>query len=53
MRKKMDIRNWSRKEIYLFFKEYEEPYYGITVDLECTEAYKFAKSKTISGSSMA
>ncbi len=48
MRTKIDISNWDRKEIYLFFKDYEEPYYGITVDLECTGAYQFAKSKDIS-----
>jgi len=48
MRKKIEIRNWSRREIYLFFKDYEEPYYGITMDLECTEAYQFAKSRNIS-----
>ena len=48
MRKKIDIRNWNRKEIYLFFKDYEEPYYGITMDIDCTEGYRFAKSKDIS-----
>lgn len=48
MRKKIDIRNWSRKEIYLFFKDYEEPYYGITMDLDCTESYEYAKSKDYS-----
>ena len=47
-RKKIEIRNWSRKEIYEFFKDYEEPYYGITVDLDCTEAYNYAKSRQIS-----
>lgn len=44
----MDIRNWNRKEIYTFFKDFEEPYYGITMDLDCTEAYDFAKSRQIS-----
>jgi chloramphenicol O-acetyltransferase type A len=48
MRKKVDIRNWKRKEIFEFFKDYEEPYYGIAVDLDCTEAYDFAKSKDYS-----
>ncbi len=48
MRKQIDIRNWNRKEIYLFFKDYEEPYYGITMDLDCTEAYEYAKSRNIS-----
>ena len=44
----MDIRNWNRRKIYEFFKEYEEPYYGITVDLDCTGAYDYAKARGIS-----
>lgn len=48
MRKKINIRNWNRKEIYNFFKDYEEPFYGITMELECTGAYEFAKSRNIS-----
>jgi chloramphenicol O-acetyltransferase type A len=48
MRRKIDIRRWSRKEIFRFFKDYEEPYYGITMDLDCTGAYQFAREKGIS-----
>lgn len=48
MRQLIDIRNWNRKEIYLFFKDFEEPYYGITVDVDCTEALRFTRSKEIS-----
>ena len=48
MRKKINIRNWNRREIYNFFKDYEEPFYGITAELECTGAYEFAKSRNIS-----
>ena len=48
IRKKIDTRNWKRKEIYEFFKDYEEPYYGITVELECTGALNFAREKGIS-----
>jgi chloramphenicol O-acetyltransferase type A len=48
MRKKIEIQNWNRKKIFEFFKDYEEPYYGITADLDCTAAYKFAKRKGIS-----
>ena len=44
MKTKIDIEKWERKEIYRFFKDYDEPYYGITVDLECTAAYEYAKS---------
>ena len=48
MRKKIDIRTWNRRKIFEFFKDYEEPYYGITMDLDCTPAYEFAKGKGIS-----
>ena len=48
MRKKIDIRTWNRRKIFEFFKDYEEPYYGITTDLDCTTAYEFAKGKGIS-----
>lgn len=48
IRKKVDIRNWERREIYNFFKDYEEPYYGITKELECSAALNFAKEKGIS-----
>jgi chloramphenicol O-acetyltransferase type A len=48
MKKRIDIRNWSRRRIYEFFRDFEEPYYGITADLDCTEAYQFAKQKGIS-----
>lgn len=48
MRKKIDIRNWERKEIYDFFKDYDEPYYGVSMDLECNQAYDYAKEKGIS-----
>lgn len=48
MRKKIDIRKWERKKIYEFFKDYEEPYYGITIHLDCTEAYDRAREKNMS-----
>jgi chloramphenicol O-acetyltransferase type A len=48
MRKKINTRNWSRKQIFEFFKDYEEPYYGITMDLDCTRAYAFARKRGIS-----
>jgi len=48
MKTKIDLQNWKRKKIYEFFKDYEEPYYGISANLDCTEAYDFAKKKGIS-----
>ena len=48
MREKIDLQNWNRRNIFEFFKDYEEPYYGITMDLDCTHAYEYAKKKEIS-----
>lgn len=48
LRKKIDISKWERGEIYKFFKDYEEPYYGITRELECSVALEYAKQKGIS-----
>ncbi len=43
MRKLIDINTWSRKEHYEFFSTFEEPFYGITVDVDCTHAYGRSK----------
>lgn len=38
--KKIDLQNWNRKEHFHFFKEFEEPYFGATINLDVTDAYK-------------
>lgn len=43
MKKQIDIDTWIRKEQFLFFKDFEEPFYGVTVNIDCTNAYKKAK----------
>ncbi|SMD14490.1 chloramphenicol acetyltransferase [Pedobacter nyackensis] len=43
MRKELDISLWSRKEHFHFFKQFEEPFFGITVKIDCTKAYLKAK----------
>lgn len=43
MKTKLDIDYWVRKEHYLFFKEFEEPFYGVCVNIDCTHAYRKAK----------
>ena len=48
MKRKIDIERWERKELFRFFRDFDEPYYGITTDLECTGAYAYAKSRHIS-----
>jgi chloramphenicol O-acetyltransferase type A len=48
MRKKIQVDHWERRELYRFFKDFHEPYYGITTDLQCTGAYARAKSEGFS-----
>ena len=44
MKKEIDILNWNRKEHYLFFKDFEEPFFGINVNVDCTKAHEKSKS---------
>jgi chloramphenicol O-acetyltransferase type A len=48
MKQKLDIETWARRDHYNFFRQFEEPFYGVTVNVDCTGAYKFAKQKGIS-----
>jgi chloramphenicol O-acetyltransferase type A len=45
MKQKLDLDNWKRKEHFLFFKQMQEPFFGVTVAIDCTNAY--AKSKEL------
>lgn len=44
----LDIENWNRKEHYLFFSQFEEPFFGVTITIDCTKAYRTAKEKGLS-----
>jgi chloramphenicol O-acetyltransferase type A len=39
----LDIENWNRKEHFHFFKQMEEPFFGITTTIDCTHAYDKSK----------
>ncbi|MBV1887796.1 MAG: chloramphenicol acetyltransferase [Urechidicola sp.] len=43
MKQYLDIDNWSRKDHFHFFKQFEEPFFGVCVPIDCTIAYKKAK----------
>ncbi|MFT3902071.1 MAG: chloramphenicol acetyltransferase [Niabella sp.] len=45
MKTLIDIEQWNRKEHFLFFSQFEEPFFGVTVNIDCTQAYKTAKQK--------
>lgn len=39
----IDISSWNRREHFEFFKDFDEPLFGLTVKVECSHAYKKAK----------
>lgn len=45
MKTELNIENWNRKEHFRFFKDFEEPFYGVCVNVDCTKAYALAKAK--------
>jgi chloramphenicol O-acetyltransferase type A len=42
-RKAIDIHTWNRKDHFSFFSQFEEPFFGVTVQVDCTNAYRQAK----------
>lgn len=48
MKTLLDLENWNRKEHFTHFKQMEEPFFGATVEVDCTKAYQKAKSLNVS-----
>ncbi len=44
MKTLLDIESWNRKDQFHFFSQFEEPFFGVTVQIDCTEAYTKAKA---------
>lgn len=43
MYSEIDIENWPRRTTYEFFKDYEDPFFNFTANLDVTELYRFCK----------
>jgi chloramphenicol O-acetyltransferase type A len=48
MKKELDINSWNRKEHFEFFSKFEEPFFGTTIQFDCTKAYTKAKELNVS-----
>lgn len=48
MRKIIDVSTWDRKAQFQFFKNFEEPFWGATVEVDCTKGYNWAKENGVS-----
>ena len=46
--RELDIENWNRKELFHFFKQFDDPYFAITIDFDVTNAIQYAKEKEVS-----
>lgn len=44
MKTLVDLDNWNRKEHFLFFKQMQEPFFGVTITIDCTKAYVASKA---------
>ncbi len=44
----LDLNTWARKDHYHFFSQFDEPFFGVTVEVDCTKAYIDSKSQNIS-----
>ncbi len=45
---KLDLQNWNRKEHFEFFSTFDEPFFGIVSEVDCTKAHKFSKDQKFS-----
>ena len=48
MKTLIDIENWNRKEHFHFYSKFTEPFFGVTVKVDCSRAYAKAKEKQVS-----
>ena len=44
----IDIATWNRREHYEHFSAFDDPFFGVTVQVDCTRTYQEAKAKGIS-----
>lgn len=48
MFKELEIEKWSRKDHFRFFSQFEEPFFGVTVQVDCTKAHAWSKKNGFS-----
>lgn len=48
MKTLLNIETWNRKDQFRFFNQFEEPFFGVTVQIDCTNSYRIAKEKEYS-----
>lgn len=46
--KLVDVESWNRKTIYEYFKDFRDPFFNMTANLDATGLYHFCKDKKLS-----
>lgn len=50
--KVIDIESWNRKEHFEHFSAFDDPFFGVTVNVDCARSYQEAKASGVSFSLM-
>lgn len=45
MKQILDLNTWARKDHFHFFNQFDEPFFGVCVQIDCTNAYAEAKNQ--------
>ncbi|GEP50127.1 chloramphenicol acetyltransferase [Flavobacterium noncentrifugens] len=48
MKTLLNLDSWPRKEHFNFFRKFDDPFFGVVVEIDCTKAYEFSKADGIS-----
>lgn len=48
MKRELNISTWNRKEHFEFFSKFEEPFFGTTIQFDCTKAHSKTKELGVS-----
>ncbi len=43
MRTKLDLKSWNRKEHFEFFRKFDEPFYQLSMNIDCTAGLQKAR----------
>lgn len=48
MKTKIDLNSWPRRDYYNYFGSFDDPYFGVVVNVDCTVAYEYCKKHDVS-----
>lgn len=46
--KKFDLNSWNRKTQFEFFKKFDDPFFGVTCNVDVTNLYQYCKNNKLS-----